>query len=60
MCCKDSGTKEPKIEKVEERDHARCAAQTASERQAISQQKSTHERKRMAVESPEGEKDYSG
>ena len=44
------------LRKRRERDHARCAAQTASERQATSQQRSTHERERLAVETPEGKK----
>ena len=36
-----------------ERDRARRAAQTASERQATSQWKSTRERERTAAETPE-------
>ena len=36
-----------------ERDNARCTAQTASENEATSQRKSTHECERMAAETPE-------
>ena len=39
MCCRDSGKNE---QKRRERDRARRAAQTASERQATSQQRSTN------------------
>ena len=49
-CCRDSGTKKRKVEKAAERDHARRAAQTVSERQATSQRKSTFERR---AETPE-------
>ena len=41
------------MRKRRERDRARHAAQTASERQATSQQRSTLERERMAAEIPE-------
>ena len=41
------------MRKRRERDRARCAAQTAGERQATSQQKSTRERERMAAETTE-------
>ena len=41
------------MRKWRERDHARHAAQTASERQATSQQRSTCECERMAAETPE-------
>ena len=41
------------MRKRRERDRASCAAQTASERQAALQQKSTRERGRMAAETPE-------
>ena len=43
------------MRKRRERDRARRAAQTASERQATSQQKSTRERERMAAETTERE-----
>ena len=39
--------------KQRERVCARCAAQTASERQVTLQQKGTHECERMAAETPE-------
>ena len=45
-CCRDSE------QKWRERDCARHAAQTAREKQATLQQKSTHECKRMASETP--------
>ena len=48
MCCRDSGTKEWKIEKVEGE-----GAFTAIERQVTSQQRSTRERERIAAETPE-------
>ena len=48
------------MRKQRERDRARCIAQTASERHAASQQKSTRERERMAAETPRREEDYSG
>ena len=41
------------MRKWRERDRARRAAQTASERQATSQQRSTREHERMAAETPE-------
>ena len=41
------------MRKRRERDRARRAAQTAGERQATSQQKSTRERERMAAETTE-------
>ena len=41
------------MRKQRERDCARRAAQTASERQATSQWKSTRERERTAAETPE-------
>ena len=53
-CCRDSGTKERTVEKME-RDRARRVAQTA---RATSQWKSTRERERTAAETPE--KDYNG
>ena len=33
-CCRDSGTKDRNIEKVEREDHAKCATQTAGKKQA--------------------------
>ena len=42
-----------RLRKWSERNRARRAAQTASERQATSQQRSTRERERMAAETPE-------
>ena len=36
-CCRDSGPKERKVEKLRVRDRAKCATQTASERQATLQ-----------------------
>ena len=41
------------LRKLRERDRARRAAQTASERQATSQQRSTRERETMAAETPD-------
>ena len=41
MCCKDSGPKERKVEKLRARDHAIHATQTASKKQATLQRKST-------------------
>ena len=41
------------MSKWRERDRARHDAQTAGERQATSQQRSTRERERMAAETPE-------
>ena len=41
------------VEKQRERDRARRAAQTASERQATLLRKSTRERERTAAETPE-------
>ena len=51
-CCRDIGTKEQTVDKTGERDRARRAAQTASERQATSQWKSARERERTAAETP--------
>ena len=45
--------KSERLRKRRERDRARRAAQTAIERQATSQQGSTHEWERMAAETPE-------
>ena len=50
-------TAEQRSERLRKRRERDCA-QTASERQATSQQRSTRERERMAAETPE-EKDYS-
>ena len=49
------------MRKRREKDRARRAAQTAGERQATSQQRSTCERERMAAETPEEREneDYS-
>ena len=58
-CCRDSEQRGERLRKRRERDRARRAAQTASERQAASHQISTSEHERMAAETPE-EKDYSG
>jgi len=44
MCCRDSGPKERKVEKVRVRDHAKRAIQTASERQATLQRQSTRKK----------------
>jgi len=53
MCCRDGGTKERKVEKVEGEGLCRRTALTASEKQATLQQKSAHGHKRMANETPE-------
>jgi len=44
MCYRDSGPKEQKVEKLRARDRAKRATQTASERQATLQQKSTQKK----------------
>ena len=44
MCCRDSGPKERKVEKLRVRDRAKRATQTASERQATLQRKSTRKK----------------
>ena len=49
-CCRDSGTKEQKVDKAEGEGLCQAHCSTASERQAASHQKSTRERKRMAAE----------
>ena len=53
----DSEQRCERLRNRRERDRARHTAQTASKRQAASQQISTREHERMAAETPE-EKDY--
>ena len=43
-CCRDSGPKERKVEKLRVRDRAKRATQTASERQATLQRKGTRKK----------------
>ena len=45
MCCRDSGPKERKIEKLRVRDRAKHATQTATEIQATLQRKSTRKKR---------------
>ena len=44
MCCRDSGPKERKVENLRVGNHAKRATQTASERQATLQWKSTQKK----------------
>ena len=57
-CCKDSRTKEQKVEIAAGEGHARHTAQTVGERQATSQWKNTGERR--AAETPEERETRNG